>query len=59
MENLLAFPWLFVVAGGALVLAIAIAYGMNRTRRLSRSELRRTDAGSREIYDKDEHGERV
>jgi hypothetical protein len=59
MENLLAFPWLFAVAGGALILAIGMAYGMRRSRHLTASEQLRRDAGTRDIYRKDEHGERI
>lgn len=46
-----SFLWLLMTAGGALVLGLAIAWGVSRTRRRSRGEAAITEAGSRRIYD--------
>ncbi|WP_181706333.1 hypothetical protein [Chthonobacter rhizosphaerae] len=43
--------WLLMTAGGALVLGIAIAWGISKSRRRSRGEAAITEAGSRRIYD--------
>jgi hypothetical protein len=50
MENLLASPWLLAVAGGALILGIAIAIGLKRAGSRTRAEKAVSDAGARKVY---------
>lgn len=56
---LLTAPWFLAVVGGTIVLGIAIAYGMLRSGRRSPGEKRRTEAGTRDIYHKDERSGRL
>jgi pantothenate kinase type III len=46
--------WFFAVAGGALILGIAIAYGFIRSRQRTSREKFRAEQGAREIYEKEE-----
>ena len=47
--------WLLVVAGGPIVLAIAIGYALLNRRRLGAAERRERDQATRRLYrDKDE-----
>jgi hypothetical protein len=57
--TLLTTPWFLAVVGGTIVLGIAIAYGMIRVGRRSPSEQRRTEEATREIYHKDDPGDRT
>ena len=50
MENLLASPWLLAVAGGALILGLAIAFGLKRAGSRTRAEKAVSDAGARRVY---------
>lgn len=54
MTEFAASPWLFAVAGGALLLAIALAYGMMKSRSASRRQVDAAERGARELYHKDE-----
>ena len=55
----LTSPWFFAVVGGFIILGLALAYGAYRTRHRSRLEKLQRDQGTREVYRKDERGERV
>lgn len=44
--------WLFVVVGGAVLLGLAIAWGIFRSRQETRTEVERAEEGTREIYGK-------
>ena len=57
MDNLIAFPWLFAIAAGALLLSMGMAHAMHRTRHAPASRQLR-HAGSRDIYRRDDYRER-
>ncbi len=44
------YLWFFAVAGGPLVLALAIIYALLRRRRLSREEKAKRDERTRKLY---------
>jgi hypothetical protein len=46
------FMWILVVAGGPLVLGLAIAYGMYNQRRLTAREEHRRDKAIKDMYNK-------
>lgn len=46
------YLWLFVVAGGAILLGLAIAFGTARQRRLRPAEKRMQDEKVDRLYDK-------
>lgn len=52
--ELSATPWLFAVLGGAIVLGLAIAYGMMKSSQASRRQREAAERGARELYHKDE-----
>jgi hypothetical protein len=54
MAELAASPWLFDVAGGAVILGLALAYGMAKSRSASRRQENAGERGARELYHKDE-----
>jgi hypothetical protein len=45
------FLWLLVVVGGPLLIGLALAYGMMRSRRLSRTEERVREDAIERLYD--------
>lgn len=45
--------WLLAVAGGPVVLGVAIAYAWVRRRRLSRRERQERDKATKELYEQD------
>ena len=45
------FLWLLVVAGGPLLIALALAYGMMRSRKLTRGEERARENAIESLYD--------
>lgn len=47
------FLWLLVVAGGPLLIALALAYGMMRSRRLTGAEKRAREDAIEHLYGKD------
>jgi hypothetical protein len=49
MEN---YIWLFATAGGAVILGLALAYGMSSQRRLTRREQARQDEKVDDLYGK-------
>ena len=53
MGDLPTFSWLFAVAGGFIILGIAIAYGLLHNRRRTREERRMAEEGAHEIYKRD------
>ena len=53
------FLWLLVVAGGPLLIALALAYGMMRGRRLTAAEKRAREDAIERLYDKEDGGNRV
>lgn len=57
MDNLIAFPWLFAIAAGALLLSMGMAHAMHRTRVTASRQLRR-HADGRDIYRRDDYRER-
>ena len=48
------YLWLLVVAGGPLLFALAIAYAMIRSRRLTRSERQARHEAVEDMYQKDD-----
>ena len=48
------YLWLLVVAGGPLLIALAIAYAMIRSRRLTRSERQARQEAVEDMYQKDD-----
>jgi len=46
------FLWLLVVAGGPLLIALVLAYGMLRSRKLTGSEERAREDAIERLYDK-------
>lgn len=54
--TLLTTPWFIAVVIGTIVLGAAIAYGMMRGGRRTRGEEQRSEAGTRDIYHKDNGG---
>lgn len=50
------FPWLLVVAGGPLLLAVAFAYVLLRRRRLTPSERVAQHEAIEDLYDEDHAG---
>ena len=59
MENLFASPWLLAIAGGALILGIAIAIGLKRAGNRSRTEKAVSDAGARQVYREADRNDKV
>lgn len=53
MGDLPTFSWLFAVAGGFIILGIAIAYGLMQNRRRTLTERRVAEDGAHEIYKQD------
>lgn len=47
--------WLFVVFGGAVVLGLAIAWGMARSGRLTAQQKMAREEGTQRVYDEEEH----
>jgi hypothetical protein len=47
------FLWLLVVAGGPLLIALALAYGMMRSRRLTRGEERAREDAIERLYNEE------
>lgn len=43
-------PWLLIVAGGPLIIAIALLYALHR-RRISRREFEAGERGARRLYE--------
>lgn len=58
MDNLIAFPWLFAIAAGALLLSMGMAHAMHRTRRVPASRQLRGHADGRDMYRRDDYRER-
>jgi hypothetical protein len=55
--NMLDLPtilYFFAVAGGAVILGAAIAYGFARNKQRTAAEKRATEAGTHRIYEKEE-----
>jgi hypothetical protein len=50
MPDLPTIGWLFAVAGGALILGLAIAYGIMRGRKVTPREHASAERGARDIY---------
>lgn len=50
MGSMADYFWLFAIAGGVLILGIALAYGVLRQKPLSASERDRQDRGVRSLY---------
>ena len=48
------FLWLLVVAGGPLLIALALAYGMMRSRKLSRGEERAREGAIERLYEEED-----
>lgn len=48
------YLWLFVVAGGPILIALVIAYGMMRSRRLTPGEKEARHEAIEELYQKDD-----
>lgn len=48
------FLWLLVLAGGPLLIALALAYGMMRSRRLTRGEKRAREDAIERLYDEED-----
>lgn len=55
MDTMEDYFWLLAVAGGALLLGAALAYGVLRQRPLSASEQERQDARVRSLYGNESH----
>lgn len=55
METIEDYFWLFAVAGGALLLGAALAYGVLRQRPLSAAEQDRQNEQVRSLYGHDSH----
>ena len=53
MGALPTFNWLFAVAGGALILGLAIAYGLMQSRRRSRRDDQVAEQATHDIYKRD------
>lgn len=53
------FLWLLVVAGGPLLIALVLAYGMMRSRKLTGAEERDREDAIERLYDKKEDSDRV
>ncbi|WP_338607489.1 hypothetical protein V6617_13530 [Pelagibacterium nitratireducens] len=49
-----AFPWLFAVLGGAVILALVIAYGAIRSSKATTRQKDAAERGAHDIYHKDE-----
>lgn len=52
--ELSASPWLFAILGGAVLLGLAIAYGMMKSSHASRRQRDAAERGARDLYHKDE-----
>lgn len=52
------FLWLLVVAGGPLLIALALVYGMLRSRRLTGVEKRAREDAIERLYDKKDDRDR-
>jgi hypothetical protein len=50
MDFLGPYGWLFAVLGGAIILGLAIAWGMKRTGDRTAREVQVNEAGAREEY---------
>lgn len=46
--------WLFAILGGAILLGIAIAYGMKRSSKLTRGEVAQQEAATKREYQVEE-----
>lgn len=53
------FLWLLVVAGGPILIALALAYGMLRSRRLTSVEKRAREDAIERLYGKKDDGSPV
>jgi hypothetical protein len=53
------FLWLLVLAGGPLLIALALAYGMMRSRRLTGVEKRAREDAIERLYGKKNERDRV
>lgn len=49
-----SFPWLFAIVGGAIILGLAIAYGLIKSSQATRRQRAAGEQGARELYHKDE-----
>lgn len=58
MDNLIAFPWLFAIAAGALLLSMGMAHAMHRTRDVPASRQPSRHAGSRDTYRRGDYRDR-
>lgn len=54
MPDIPTIGWLFAVAGGALILGVAIAYGVMGNREVTRSERLAAERGAHEIYERED-----
>lgn len=48
------YLWLFVLLGGAVILGLALLYGVSRQRQLSRREQNAQDRKVKQMYDKND-----
>lgn len=48
--------WFFVVVGGAIVLGIAMAYGVVHNKSRTARERRESEEGAKRIYEEEERG---
>ncbi|WP_421952458.1 hypothetical protein [Pelagibacterium sp.] len=49
-----SFPWLFAVLGGAVILALVIAYGVIRSSKATPRQKEAAERGAHDLYHKDE-----
>jgi hypothetical protein len=54
MPDLPTFMYFLAVIGGAIILGIAIAYGLTRNKERTAAQKRATEAGAHQIYEKEE-----
>jgi hypothetical protein len=50
------FLWLLVIAGGPVLIGLVLAYGMMRSRRLTRVEEDARERAVEDMYDTEHHG---
>lgn len=56
MSEMIAWPWLFAVLGGAVLLGIGIAFGMSRAAHATRAQRQASEDGARRLYGKEAAG---
>jgi hypothetical protein len=54
MPDLPTILYFFAIVGGTLILGLAIAYGLARSRHRSVAERNATEAGTHRLYEKEE-----